>query len=76
MEEIYTCMKVDKTYFEISSKAFPKLSVKLLFPSQTSSMEEIEMINFKLISLQPCQDIVMPLSFTFAGQQAEGSFAL
>ncbi len=42
-------MKVDKTYFKISSKAFPKLSVKLLFPSQTSSMEEIEMINLKLI---------------------------
>jgi hypothetical protein len=49
VEENHTCMKVDKTYFEISSKAFPKLSVKLLFPSQTSSMEEIEMINLKLI---------------------------
>jgi hypothetical protein len=49
-------MKVDKTYSEISSKAFPKLPVKLLFPSRTSSMEEIEMINLKLIFFYCAQD--------------------
>jgi hypothetical protein len=59
MEEIYTCMKVDKTYFEISSKAFPKLSVRLLFPSQTSSIEEIEMINLKLIFFYCAQDFFL-----------------